>query len=98
MLCDTHFFETQYEQALIAQAMGANLSEKNEEEVAKQASFLVEDLVKRLGLPARLREVNVSKEQFSDIAADAMADLVVASSPRAVQNEEEIINLLEMAW
>jgi alcohol dehydrogenase class IV len=90
--------ETQHEQALIAQAMGANLSDKNEEEVAKQASFLVEDLVKRLGLPARLREVNVSKEQFSDIAADAMADLVVASSPKAVQNEEEIINLLEMAW
>ncbi|WP_419887562.1 iron-containing alcohol dehydrogenase [Neobacillus niacini] len=90
--------ETVQEQAMIAQAMGANPAGKSEEELAKQASFLVEDLVTRLDLPTSLREVNISKEQFNAIAADAMADLVVASSPRAVHDEEEIMNLLNMAW
>ncbi|MFE4523749.1 iron-containing alcohol dehydrogenase [Cytobacillus firmus] len=90
--------ETQHEQAKIAQAMGAICSARDEEEVAKQASFLVEDLIKSLDLPTRLREVSVMKDQFRDIAADAMADLVVASSPKGIHNEEEIIGLLEMAW
>jgi len=90
--------ETISEQAMIAKAMGASAFGKDEEELATQASYLVEELVNRLDLPTKLSEVNVLKEQFKDIAADAMADLVVASSPKAVHNEQELIELLELAW
>jgi alcohol dehydrogenase len=86
------------QQALISQAMGANLIGKSVQEAASMASELVTQLVTELELPLRLRDVQVAKEQFDAIAADAMKDLVVASSPRPVQGAGEIVSLLEAAW
>lgn len=90
--------ETPQEQALISQALGENDTEFAKVTLAKKASYLVDDLISELKLPKRLEEVNVSKEQFKDIARDSMADMVVASSPKEVNGEEDIIKLLEMAW
>jgi maleylacetate reductase len=51
-----------------------------------------------LGLPWRLRDVNVSEEDFPLIARDAMQDLIVATNPRKVGSEAEVISLLAQAW
>lgn len=90
--------ETIPEQAMIAKALGENRTDLDRESLARKASNLVDDLIDDLELPKRLSEVNVSKEQFADIARDSIADMVVASSPKEVNGEKEIIELLEIAW
>lgn len=90
--------ETIEEQAKIAEAMDSNLKEDNVKNKAKQASELVEELIKKLELPSTLREVSISKDYFYDIANDVMQDLVVENCPRKIKKKETIIDLLEMAW
>ena len=51
-----------------------------------------------LGLPWRLRDVGVTEEDFGGIAKDAMEDLIVASNPRKVESNDQVIDLLRTAW
>lgn len=51
-----------------------------------------------LGLPWRLRDVNVGEEEFALIARDAMQDLIVATNPRKVSSEAEVVGLLAQAY
>ncbi|KIL45407.1 iron-containing alcohol dehydrogenase [Jeotgalibacillus soli] len=89
---------TTHEQAQISKAMGLDASEMTTEEMGQRASELVSILIQDLKLPARLRDVDVNKDLFNIIAKDAMGDLVVASSPRKVKSQEDIVQLLEQAW
>jgi alcohol dehydrogenase class IV len=62
------------------------------------ASELLRQFISGLGLPTRLSEVGVSREDFPDIARDAMADMIVASNPRPIAGEREVIEVLERAY
>ena len=57
----------------------------------------LEDLIDRLGIPRRLRDYGVSREDFAPIVQDAMEDMVVAFNPRPIANQEELVELLEKA-
>jgi alcohol dehydrogenase class IV len=62
------------------------------------AGPLVHDFVASLGLPTRLRDVGVEPSEFPALAHDAMEDLIVASNPRPVSGEAEVIEILNRAY
>lgn len=62
------------------------------------ASAAVGELVARLGLPTRLRDVGVQKSQFGQIAAGAIGNLWVQTNPRPITDQIEIEALLDAAW
>jgi maleylacetate reductase len=65
---------------------------------ADDAADAVGDLVSSLGLPQRLRDVGVRREQFREIAEKAMHDRYVPANPRKITGPDDIVEILEMAW
>ena len=85
-------------QAWIADIMGCDLRHASPMQAAAAGRDAVAQLVHGLGLPSRLRDVGVGREDFAAIAHDAMQDLVVATNPRPVTSVEDVIELLEAAY
>ncbi len=85
-------------QAWIAELMDRDVHGADGKEAAAAGRDAVAQLVRDLGLPSRLREVGVGREDFAAIAHDAMQDLVVATNPRPVTSVEDVIELLEAAY
>jgi maleylacetate reductase len=80
---------TQSAQARIAQALGRPDGD---------AAEAVAELVAALGLPTRLRDQGVRREDFPVIARGAMTNLWVRTNPRPIRGEDDVIELLEAAW
>ena len=67
---------------------------------AVSAEFIdkLEDLSKRLGLPQKLREVDIPKEACEKMARDAMKQTrLLINNPREVK-EKEALNIYQSAW
>jgi maleylacetate reductase len=81
-------------QALIAEALGA------ESRGAKDgdAAGALARLIAALGLPARLRDVGVSRDTFPAIAQKAMGDILTKNNPRPVRSPGDIEEVLDLAW
>ena len=62
------------------------------------AAEVVGALISGLGLPRRLRDVGVKREQFAEIASNAMHDRYIPANPRPLKRPEDIVEILEMAW
>lgn len=62
------------------------------------AADAVSDLVAALGLPQRLRDVGVKREQFREIAENAMDDRCIPTNPRPLTSPDDIVEILELAW
>ena len=87
------------QQAIVADSLGLDIRDKSTQEAAELARKEIQNLIRDdLGLPWRLRDVGVNEDDFPGIAKDAMEDLIVASNPRTVEGEEEVIELLRRAW
>ena len=65
---------------------------------ADGAAGIVRRFIESLNLPTRLSEVGVRKEDFPALARDAMQDMIVATNPRPVADEAEVVQLLEKAY
>lgn len=89
--------QTESRQAELALAAGLVPPGTDQKSAAAALAPGIRKLVADLGLPGRLRDVNVSRQDFPALAADAMRDFVVAFSPATV-NHEQIIQLLENAY
>ncbi|SMH39321.1 iron-containing alcohol dehydrogenase [Azospirillum agricola] len=76
-------------QALVARALGREDGD---------AAVAVADLVRDLGQPGSLRAVGVTPDQFAAIAAGAMQNMMVRSNPRAITREDDVREILELAW
>tara|TARA_R110002110_G_scaffold70800_1_gene189498 strand:- start:28065 stop:29231 length:1167 start_codon:yes stop_codon:yes gene_type:complete len=61
------------------------------------ASEIVADLVSKLGMPARLRDVGVEKSHFDAIADGAMLNAFVRANIREI-TRDDIIRLLEQSY
>jgi maleylacetate reductase len=85
-------------QAWIADIMDKDVRNASPLQAAAAGRDAVAQLVHDLGLPSRLRDVGVGREDFAAIAHDAMQDLVVATNPRPVTSVEDVIELLEAAY
>jgi maleylacetate reductase len=75
-------------QQLVAQALGHPLDD---------AADVVAALVTELGLPCRLEDVGVKREQFPAIAAKAMHDSWIHTNPRKITRPEQVLEILEAA-
>lgn len=62
------------------------------------AAAAVADLVHALGQPGSLRSVGVTRDHFAAIAAGAMQNMMVRSNPRPITGEDDVREILELAW
>ncbi len=81
----------------IAAAMGVDVSGLSREQAAAAAVEAVRELVAGLGLPSRLSEVGVRRDDLPALARASMADMVVAFAPLDV-DEGDILELLDKAF
>lgn len=58
----------------------------------------VEDLIARVNLPRRLRDVDVPYEALPRIAEQVTHDFSVGGNPRLVQSSAELLEVLRVAW
>lgn len=61
------------------------------------AGVVVGDLVRALGLPSTLREVEIGPDQFEAIAEQTMHDRGVQTSPRRIAGPGDIVEILKLA-
>jgi alcohol dehydrogenase class IV len=85
-------------QRWIAEIMGVDTSAMDTATARKAGREAVLQLVKDLDQPWRLRDVGVRKEDFPGLAADAIADMIVATNPRPVKLVNEVLEVLELAY
>lgn len=62
------------------------------------ASDAVAGLIADLGMPTRLRDVEVRRDQFEAIAEAAMHDRWIKTNPRKIDSPAQVLEILEMAW
>ena len=58
----------------------------------------IEELITKLSLPSRLREVDVPQDAFPGIAEHVIHDFVVATNPRRIEKQEDVMEVLQAAW
>jgi alcohol dehydrogenase class IV len=75
-------------QALVAAAMG---------HPGEDAGDVLDALIRRLGMPRSLREVNVGPEHFERIATQAMGTPWVPRNPRKIDGPAQVREILELA-
>jgi alcohol dehydrogenase class IV len=86
------------ELARVAQLLGQDISGLDETAAAEHAVAAVQDLNRRIGIPARLREFGATREQIPDFAAKALGIArLIRVNPR-VPTVPEIIELLNEAY
>ena len=85
-------------QALIAQAMGLNTAGLSPHAAGLAAADAVARLCQQLGLPARLRDVDVPYEGLEAIAAATLHDRALATNPKPINDAEPILSVLRQAW
>ncbi len=87
--------ETDERLALVARAFG--ISGKSAAAAAEAALNRIKELIKKLNLPTRLRDVGVPREGIALIAEKAITDFSIATNPKPV-SKEQLIGILEQAW
>ena len=73
-------------QAEISTALGAP---------GRPASEVLDEFISGLGLPRRLRDVGVKREDLQRIATNCMLDDWTFSNPRKINGAQEIVPILE---
>ncbi len=77
------------QQAVVSETLGRS---------GEPASQVVGELIAGLGLPTRLRDVGVERDQFQAIAEASMHDRWIPTNPRKITEPAQVIEILEMAW
>ena len=62
------------------------------------AADVIGDLIGGLGLPTRLQDVDVRRDQFQEIAEASMHDRWIRTNPRKISDPAQVVEILEMAW
>lgn len=68
------------------------------ERPTEAASGVVGELIASLGMPTRLRDVDVRRDQFQAIAEASMHDRWIKTNPRKIDGPDQVLEILEMAW
>ncbi|MFD1707240.1 iron-containing alcohol dehydrogenase family protein [Siminovitchia sediminis] len=90
--------ETAPELSLAAEAMGINTSKLTDREAGRQAAIQVFDWIKELGLPHRLKDLNVPESDISKLAHLAFMNKTVQNNPKRIESVEQLEHLLMQAW
>lgn len=86
----------QHEYAAIAHMLGVTRAGMTEREQCMASIGAVRQLLSDIGLPGSLTGTNIRRDEFSAIAAEALADICIRDNPRDV-TEADIVQLLEEA-
>jgi len=86
------------ELSVINEAMGVRKSEMSDEKAGETAVTAIEELTKRIGLPGRLREVDVPKKELKDCAELSLSDGSIVYNPKPVFESKGILKVFEAAW
>ena len=78
-----------------ALGVGVGLAEK---EAARRAPDFIDDFYRSLGLPVRLRDAGIPRDDIPRIAHDAMGDFYLHQNARKVRHESELTALLGEMW
>ena len=65
---------------------------------AETAIVAIEELLDSLGLPRRLRDVDLPRETLPELAARGMKDWFLRGNPRPVKEASELQLVLDQAW
>jgi alcohol dehydrogenase len=84
--------------ALVAEAMGVGKQEMSNDEAAEKAIKAIEELTMKIGLPGRLRDVDVPREGLKDCAELSLSDGSIVYNPKPIFEAEEVLNVYEAAW
>jgi len=87
-----------HKQSLLARAAGLDTRGMSEEAAAAKASTAVADLVAQLGMPNRLRDLGIPKEDIQTIANLTLGDGGCAYNAIPITSPEQVISVLEKAW
>lgn len=84
--------------ARIAQLLGEDTNGMSEKQAAERAVVAIENLNKKIGIPARLRDLGAKREQIPEFATKAMGiTRLIRVNPR-VPTVSEMVELLETAY
>lgn len=86
------------QQALIAEAMGVNITGMSAHDAGLAAADAVAEFTRALGMPTRLRDVDVPEDGLARIATATLQDRSLASNPKPIYNTEPIMQVLRAAW
>jgi len=64
----------------------------------RAAADAIAALTADLGLPGRLRDVGVKQSLFPELARRAIGETGIRTNPRPIHSEEDIVEILNLAW
>jgi maleylacetate reductase len=76
----------------------ASVNGKRQEDVVAAFGGPLRQFIEGLGLPTRLREVNVKEAELPKIAAAWDGTGPIATNPRKVAGKEDLLEILQLAW
>lgn len=82
----------------VAQALGVDVTNVTEQQASQLAVQRVRTLITRLGLPQRLREIGVRREDLLLISERTMNDISIGTNPRRVEDADEVLRLITNVW
>jgi alcohol dehydrogenase class IV len=83
--------------ARLAQALGV-ADGLTEREAAKRAPDFIDEFYRSLGMPVRLRDASIPREDIERIAHDAMGDFYLHQNARKVKDKSELVELVQQMW
>lgn len=89
--------ETAPAQRRVAEALGVDTRQLDDEAAAKAAVHAVRELIDALGVPHTLGAVGATRDRLPAVATAALADPAVAACPRPV-TQADLERLLAAAW
>ena len=87
-----------HKQALLARAAGIDAKGMSDEAAAEAAARAVDDLVLGLGMPHRLRELEIPREDLPAIAEDVLGDGGCRTNPIRITATDQVLEVLSKAY
>lgn len=85
-------------QAMLAQAAGLDTRGMSDDVASEAVAAVVDQFILELGMPHRLRELEIPQEDLPEIARMTLEDGPSRNNPVQVSSPEELLPLLEKAW
>ena len=85
-------------QAMLAQAAGLDTRGMSDDVASEAVAEVVDQFILELGMPHRLRELEIPQEDLPEIARMTLEDGPSRNNPVQVTSPEELLPLLEKAW
>ncbi len=84
--------------ALVAQAMGLNTAGMSDEEAGKAAVDAIQEFTKSIGIPQRLRDVNVPEEGLEEASMLCLSDGAIVYNPKFAMDYDLVLPVFKNAW